>query len=101
MLIIQVRIDRVFFPFAGLPVDLGAGDFRVLDIIPGFDQIKQIPLDGGPVDLESVLAAQPVRNLLLGHGVVCIRVFPQNLQNIKDDDLLARLLKHGRVLFSI
>ena len=65
-----------------------------MSVIPGIDQVLHIPLDGGPVDLQAVIAPQLFRNLLLRHGMKRIRIFLQDLQDVKNNNLLPDLCKH-------
>ena len=94
VLIVQIRVDNVFFPLPRLLIHVGAHNLRVLNIIPGVNQVGDIPLHGRPVHIQSVIILQLLRDLLLGHGMVEIRIFPQDLQNIQNDDFLSAFRHH-------
>ena len=96
MLIVQVRINNVLFLLSGLLIRMGPDHLPETDVIVRVDQVGHIPLDGRPVDLDPVVVQQLVRNLLLRHGMVHIRVFLQDVQNIQDNDLLPAVQWHMR-----
>ena len=82
MLKVQIGIYSIFFFLSGLFVRMRSGDLRILDIIPGVNQVGDVPFDRGAVDIEAVNALQFLRDLLLGHGMVRVGIPAQDLQDI-------------------
>ena len=94
MLVVQVGVDEGLFLLPGLLVRMVPFDFPVPDVVLRVDQVLDIPLHRGPVHFHPVIAQQFFHDLLLCHGMVGVRILPQDVQDIQDDDLLAAFLVH-------